>query len=44
LALRFQKGGDLHGGNTRVAKNSMKGEGLMGRNHNLQAKKEFRGG
>jgi hypothetical protein len=43
LAKRFQHG-DLHGGSTRVAKDSLKGRGLLGRCDNLDAKNEFRAG
>lgn len=44
LALRFQKGGDLHGGAKKLSPSSMKGEGLMGRNHNLRHKADFASG
>ena len=42
LAQRFMKGGDLHGGNTKVSPSSMKGQGLMARNANLKAKCDFK--
>lgn len=42
LALRFQKGGDLHGGSTKLAPGSMKAEAMKGREHNAAMKSEFK--
>lgn len=44
LALRFQKGGDLHGGSKKLSADSMKGTALMGRNDNIKHKAGFKSG